>query len=362
MFEALWKEILRRKGLSLLFIPALLLWAIALFYRIGLFLTRTASRGKIKVRLPVISIGNISVGGTGKTPILLTLARFLINEGYKVGIVSSAHGRTGKNSFVKPGYQVSELTIDETGDEVMLLADALPEAIFAVDRSKTRAAQNAANSEFELDLILVDDGFQHFTLHRDMDTVTFDAAVPRGQLKIFPSGILREPMSALNRADVIIITRAKFAKDIGLLREKLAKLAPRAEIYLARFQLGELCGQKQRLPLKYVEDKSVFIFAGIGNFRAFVRQIRGLTRNIDYTLELSDHQIYDEQTLNKIKTLAAKQNSQVLLTTAKDWFKVRHFDFGRELYYLAQIIDIDPGEEKLVSHLLNKIGIKQKVG
>jgi len=126
--------------------------------------------------------------------------------------------------------------------------------------------------------------------------------------------------------------------------------------------MGELVGQKQRLPVKYLEDKSVFLFAGIGNFRSFEKQIRALTRNLDYTLELSDHQVYTEPLLDKIRNLADKYNSEVLLTTGKDWFKVCHFDFGRELYYLSQKIDIDPGEERLVSHLLKRIGIKQKVG
>jgi tetraacyldisaccharide 4'-kinase len=362
MFETLWKKILRRKGLSLLFLPAMLLWLASLVYRVGFVINRKLSREQTKVNVPVISIGNIAVGGTGKTPILLTIAKFLISEGIKVGIVSSGYGRIGTSSFVKPGYQVLDLSIDETGDEVMLLADALPDAIFSVDSSKSKAAQNAANSSFEPEVILVDDGFQHFALHRDIDIVTYDAAVPPGQLKMFPLGVLREPLNALKRANIIVLTRAKFAKDIGKLRDRLGKLAPQAELYLARFQLGELVGQEQKLPIKFIEDKSVFVFAGIGNFRAFVRQIRGLTRDIDYTLELSDHQVYDEKTLNKIKSLAQKKNSGILLTTAKDWFKVRHFDFGRELYYLSQTIDIDPGEEKLISHLLNKIGVTRKVG
>jgi len=362
VLEKIWKKILRRKGLSLWFIPALILWVVSLFYRVGSILVRGLKTSKQSLPVPVISVGNIAVGGTGKTPILMTIARFLLSEGYNVGIVSSAYGRIGSGSFVKPGYQVIDMPIEETGDEVMLLSDALPEAIFSVDSSKTSAAQNAASSEYPLDLILVDDGFQHYGLHRDFDIVTYDGSVPRSYLRMFPFGILREPITALKRADIIIITRAKFAKDIGRLQDRLGKLAPESEVYLARFQLGELIGPDERLPVKYIEDKSVLIFAGIGNFRAFLREIRGLTRDIDAAIEFSDHQIYDENSLNRIKSLAEKNNSEIILTTAKDWFKVRHFDFGRKLYYLSQQIDIDPGEEKLVSHLLKKIDIKQRVG
>lgn len=362
MFEAIWKTIIRRRGLSLLSIPALILWILSLGYRIVLRIANFIPREKIKVGIPVISIGNITVGGTGKTPILSAIAGFLLNEGYRVGIVSSAYGRAENKSFVRAGYEVAEMPIAQTGDEVMLLADALPEAVFSIDSSKTVAAQNAANSGIPLDILLVDDGFQHGQLHREIDIVTYDAAIPPGQMKMFPSGVLREPFSALQRADVIVITRSKFAKDLSRLEDKLHKLAPRAEIYAARFHFKELVGHHRRMPLKYLEDKSVFIFAGIGNFRAFERQIRAISRNIVYAMEFSDHQVYANETLHKIKNLAGKHEAGVILTTGKDWFKVGHFDFGRELYYLSQIVDIDPGEEKLISHLLKKIGVTKKVG
>ncbi len=362
MFESIWKKILRRRGLSLLSIPALMLWVLSLGYRIVLYLSRSKQREKTKLGIPVISIGNITVGGTGKTPILSTIARFLINERFNVGIVSSAYGRAEKGSFVKAGYKVAEMPISQTGDEVMLLADALPEAVFSVDNSKTRAAQNAANSGNPLDIILVDDGYQHWQLHRDIDIVTYDAAIPPGQMKVFPYGVLREPMAALKRADVIVITRSKFAKDLFKLKDKLSKLSDTCEIFAARFQFKELVGSGRRLPLKILEDKSVFIFAGIGNFRAFERQIRAITRNIVYSMEFSDHQVYTNEVLYKIRNMAETHDAGVILTTGKDWFKVRHFDFGRELYYLSQVVDIDPGEEKLVSHLLKRIGVTKKAG
>ncbi len=362
MLEQLWKKILRRKGLSLLSIPSLILLVLSLGYRMVFRINRLAQRPPVKVGLPVISIGNITVGGTGKTPILATVARFMINEGHKVGIVSSGYGRTENCSFVKGGYEVSEMPIAQTGDEIMLLAELLPEAVFSVNASKLTAAQNAATSKFKPEVLLVDDGFQHGQLYREVDIVTYDAAVPPRHLSMFPYGVLREPINALKRADVIIITRSKFAKDIARLTDKLHKISPQAEIYSARFSLGDLVGQKQRLPLKYLEDKSVFLFAGIGNFRSFERQIRSLTRNLDYIMELSDHQVYTEKLLNQIKNLADKFDSEILLTTGKDWFKIRHFDFGRDLYYLSQMVDIDPGEEKLVSYLLNRIGVSKKVG
>lgn len=309
------------------------------------------------LRVPVVSVGNITVGGTGKTPIVELLARFFLNDGYRVGIVSSAYGRPTDISFVEQGYRVQKRLTGETGDEVKLLATLLPEAVFSVDQSKSTAAQRLADSS-SVDLIIVDDGFQHFGLERDLDIVTYDAAVSLKMLKPFPYGVLREPLSALRRADIIIITRSNFARDLGLLLRKLKQINPNAEHYHARFTIDELVGHNRRLPVKYLEDKSVFLFAGVGNFKPLQRQVVTLSADLDYAMELSDHQQYDRRLLSKIKLMADKFDSDVIVTTGKDWVKLGGFDFEREIYYLTQAIDLDPGEEKLVAHLQNNMGLK----
>ena len=361
MFESIWKKILRRRGMSLLAIPALFLWIASLFYRIGLAIIK-ATRGKaVKVEIPVISIGNLSVGGTGKTPIIATLAEFLLEEGVKVGIVSSAYGRKNQISFVKEARRVAEMSVDDTGDEVKMLAELLPQAIISVDKSKSQAALNAQASDYDLDMLLVDDGFQHLSLDREVDIVTYDGAIKARDLKLFPYGVLREPLSSLKRVEVIIITRANFTRDIGTLRVRLKKIAPQAKIYTANFKPKEIIGHERKLPVKYLEDKAVFAFAGIGNFRTFEKQVRTLTSNLDFALEFSDHQRYTAREIDKIRDEATRYGSDLLLTTAKDWVKIRDFDFGREIYYLALEIDLDPGEEKLVKYLQSFIKPGEKL-
>lgn len=276
-----------------------------------------------------------------------------------MGIVSSGYGRPSEVSFMGPGYKVQKRPADETGDEVQLLAVLLPEAIFSVDRSKSAAAQCLADSG-SVDLVIVDDGFQHFGLARDLDIVTYDAAISCRMLKSFPYGVLREPLSALKRADVIIITRSNFARDRGLLQRKLKQISPDAAYYYAPFIIDELVGHDRRLPVKYLEDKSVFLFAGVGNFGPLRRQVAALSGDLDYAMELSDHQRYDGRLLSRIKLLADRFDSDVIVTTGKDWFKLGGFDFGREIYYLNQSIDLDPGEEKLVAHLHDKLGLKRR--
>lgn len=357
MLERIWKAILRRGNLSLLAFPALLLWVVSLFYRVGFLLKRMMAGQPVKLSVPVVSIGNITVGGSGKTPMVEFIARHLIESGVRVGIVSSGYGRSRVIGFTEAGYKVQERSTEETGDEVMLLALSVPEAQFSVDRSKTEAAKRLAESG-TVDIIIVDDGYQHFTLARDLDILAFDAAVRPQMLKIFPYGMLREPISAMQRADLIIITRANFAKDRTALRKTIQKFNPDAPLYHARFVVSELIGTDQRYPVKYLEDKSVFLFAGIGNFRSLRKQINTLAGDLDFALELSDHQQYDQPMLQRIKAMADKHESDVVVTTGKDWVKLGDFDFGRESYYLGLSIDLDPGEERLVSYLTEKLGIK----
>ena len=359
MLERIWKKILRRKPYSLWVFPAILLWFCSFGYRLLFRIRQSRAAPAIRLEVPIISVGNITVGGTGKTPLVELLARSFLDEGFRVGIVSSGYGRPSEVSFIEPGYKVQKRSVDETGDEVQLLAVLLPEAIFSVDRSKSAAALCLADSA-SVDLVIVDDGFQHFGLARDLDIVTFDAAISRRMLKSFPYGVLREPLSALKRAGIIIITRSNFARDRGLLQRKLKQISPDAAYYCAPFIIDELVGHDRRLPVKYLEDKSVFLFAGVGNFGPLRRQVAALSGDLDYAMELSDHQQYNQSLLSKIKLLAKRFDSDVIVTTGKDWFKLGSFDFGREIYYLNQSIDLDPGEEKLVAHLHDKLGLKRR--
>ncbi|UCD63876.1 MAG: tetraacyldisaccharide 4'-kinase [Candidatus Zixiibacteriota bacterium] len=359
MFEKAWKKILRRQRFSFLAIPAFFLWLVSFVYRFAVSVRRSASRVRVRVDVPVISVGNIAVGGTGKTPMVGFLARFLLDEGYRVAVVSSGYGRRSSAPILEPGYRLQNVATDDVGDEVKLLADLLPDAVFAVDKVKAAAVKRVAAGG-DIDVIIVDDGFQHFQLHRDIDIVTYDAGVRRGLLKPFPYGVLREPPGALRRADIIVITRAKFAKDLHRLQTRLRAINPQAQHYHARFSASDLLSADQSRSVKYLEDKSVFLFAGVGNFRSVRRQVAALCADLDCALELSDHQRYDIRLLKRIKSLADKYDSDVILTTAKDRVKIEDFDFDREFYYLNQVVDLDPGEEKLIFYLVDKLGIRRR--
>ena len=149
------------------------------------------------------------------------------------------------------------------------------------------------------------------------------------------------------------------ADDPGAWQKQLAKSYPQSEIFRAQFLASELIGRDRRLPIKYLEDKSVLLFAGIGNFRALSRQVATMCSDLDQAIELADHQLYDQTLLQTIKRAAEHHNSDVILTTGKDWVKLGDFAFGREIYYLALSTDLDPGEEKLIRCVMHRLNLKR---
>jgi tetraacyldisaccharide 4'-kinase len=179
-------------------------------------------------------------------------------------------------------------------------------------------------------------------------------------LKRFPYGMLREPLRALKRADVIVVTRAKFATDLNAIKRRLRRINPRADMYHASFVAQNVIGRERSNSVKYLEDKSVLLFAGVGNFRALERQVSALAGDLDEAIELSDHQVYHRGLLEHIKCRADKYESDLILTTAKDWVKLGDFDFGREFYYLDIAVDLDPGEEKLLAYFKKKLNLPHR--
>lgn len=353
MLEKLWKKFLRRKGIVFWSLAVIPLWFCSLLYRLGFSVNKLFSKATVRLKVPVVSIGNISVGGTGKTTLVGFLADALFKEGLQVGLVSSGYGRASRDMIIEKGYKLVNRSVEETGDEMLFLASMLPDTFFAIGPTKSEAAR-ALCRQADIDIVLVDDGFQHFALERDVDIVTYDAAIDSQLLKPFPYGILRESHNSLARADIIIVTRSDFARDITRLKNRLSQHNEDAAMYHARFVAGDLVGRGVRRQVKYLEDKSIFLFAGIGNFESFRRQVQALAVDIDEACEFSDHQVYNEPLCRKLAAAAERHGSDLILTTGKDFVKLGDFDFGREIYYLSQTIDLDPGEEKLVSYLKRK--------
>jgi tetraacyldisaccharide 4'-kinase len=357
VFEKIWKSFLSGRAISLWSLLVPFMWLGTFLYRIGLWGDRLRKGTKVRVSKPVISIGNITVGGTGKTPLVAFLAEGLMGRGIRVGIASSGYGRGSQECILGSANEVGQLGADVCGDEVVMLARKLSSAQFAVDGSKWKAAKRLADSGL-VDVVIVDDGFQHHKLWRDLDMVTFDASVPQSILHLLPWGVLREPLISLRRASTLVITRSDLAGDIQLLRHFLSGINPGAEQYTARFVPTELVGRDGRFPVTRLKGKKVFLFAGIGSFEQLRQIVTGLAGSDVAAFELADHQHYDSELLARIRDEAARVSPDLIVTTSKDWVKVAGFDFGRECCYLEQTTELDPDGESLLSGICAELHLK----
>lgn len=301
---------LDRLLLFLLLPPALLYgllgWLRGKAYDVGLL---TAYRAAV----PVISVGNIAVGGTGKTPVVDWLVKRLLERGRRPAIVSRGYGGSfaGAVGVVSAGQGVL-LTPDAAGDEPCLLARRNPSAIVLIARQRS-AGVHAAVERYGADSVVLDDGFQHRAVQRDVDLVLVDGSCPLGNGLPLPAGMLREFPGALNRADLLLLTRVE---------EKTAALPVGRPTWKSRHQLAEYAVSLhgERLPLMMLSGQRLLAFAGIADPASFFSGLAAAGLTVAQSLAFSDHERYDDFAQQRINAAAAGMDA--LLTTEKDAVKL----------------------------------------
>lgn len=285
--------------------------------------------------LPVISIGNLTAGGTGKTPLVIWLSSFLRRKNLKVAVLTR-------------GYK----TIDPLSDEPAILAKNCPDAAVIVDPDRVRAAAKAV-TKHNAQVIIMDDGFQHRRLARDLDIVTIDATLPFGYEKILPAGLLREPLTALKRAHAAVITRADLLPEYKLvkLENTLRQINP--NLTIARAIHSPLCARalgNKLISLEHLKPMKIFAFCGIGNPGAFFAAIKKLGLNLVGSAAFSDHHRYTSRDLARISQQAGDFHANLILTTEKDWTKtallVSHAD-NITFAYLPVELKFTAAEDKI---------------
>lgn len=351
--EKLWIKIISNKT-NLLYWPALLiLMIISLFYRIGLLLNNLFRTAPIHTKAVVISVGNLTVGGTGKTPVTIFLADYYFGKGKKVGIVSSGYGRQRMSDICDLGSNIAIMSIAETGDELMEMAERLPEIYFSVSKSKTEAAL-LLDKKYQVDIIIVDDGFQHRKLFRSLDILLIDAGLDLRVESLFPLGRLRENLNAGDRADLIFITKANFLTSDNDFPKWLKNRFPKKPVADLFFINDSLVSGESELQLASIADKSCYFFAGVGNFDSLCNYIKQSLPNLTGWRPFSDHCRYNQADLDKIKNDLEKYQPEFILTTYKDYTKLKNFDFGQKLYYLKLRLQWE-GEKETVFDKLDHI-------
>jgi len=273
-----------------------------------------------KLDAPVIAVGNLSMGGTGKTPFVLWLARALGARGYRPGILTRGYGRSSaeRAMVVEPGAAVSA---EHCGDEprIFVRAGVAPVGIGG-DRLETgRLLRN----RFLSDVLLLDDGFQHLRLARDVDIVLMDALDPFGGGDVFPLGRLREPLEGIARADVVAITRSTLSGTAPMIEGAVARWNPRAAVFRACIQpeawVEHSTGTEHPAACRPFGSRgAVGAFCGLGNPQAFLRTLRRMGIEPVDCVEFPDHHRYRPHELRHLAHQFEAAGVEALVTTEKD--------------------------------------------
>ncbi|MHB9107422.1 MAG: tetraacyldisaccharide 4'-kinase [Armatimonadota bacterium] len=279
---------------------------------------RSGLAGVTRLPIEVISVGNLSLGGTGKTLAVRRLARELAAVGRRVAILSRGHGRQSREERVVCYHADRGLPRPcEVGDEPSLLAACLPEIPVIVGKDR-RSTGRKAVAEFGADVLILDDGFQYWRLHRDREIVLLDALQPPARELLFPRGTFREPWSHLRRAHEVWITHARLAPParVAFLAEQAVRHAPHARVRCTEHHPLHLCSlQGETAPLEMLHEHRLLALSGLGNPRQFELMLESL--NLDVSpCRYPDHHRY---TPADIDTIARRLEPGMLcVTTAKD--------------------------------------------
>jgi len=289
-----------------------ILYLLSLLYGLGLIVMYCLLKlGLIKQKnagCKVVSIGNITWGGTGKTPAVAYVVNILKGTGRKVAILSRGHA---------PG----QITTDETA----FLAEEFPGTPILTGRDRVKTAEEAVNSH-EADYVVLDDGFQHWRLKRDLDIVLIDGFNPFGNKRLIPSGILREPLSGLKRADIILLTKTDRLPELAVngLKQQVARINRDAVIACSVHQPIKLVDLDSGadLGLDFLRHKRACMVSAIGDADYFLKTLQDLGASIEERFSFIDHHVYTDGDFNRILQKCRDKKLDIIVTTSKDATKI----------------------------------------
>jgi len=321
----------------------ILLWPLSILYGGAAWLRASSyARGWLqrkKLKGAVISVGNLTVGGTGKTPMVIWLAEKLVAEGKRVAVLSRGYRGTGK-----------------TSDEIELMKNRLQGTVlFGV--GKDRCAEGKRLESADIDVFLLDDGFQYLRLERDVDIVLIDSTRPLRQESLIPTGRLREPCSALHRADLVVFTRT----EQSTLTVGATQKFPRLPTYPSVTKLLGFRGHEPNATLQDACPDPVFAFAGIGNPEAFFADLEGWGVRVVGRRAFRDHHRYTKQELQKLTADARSLGARAFMTTEKD---AQNLDGALPLGMplLMAVIAMDfPDEDRFLRDLRQRLALGRGV-
>jgi tetraacyldisaccharide 4'-kinase len=310
-----------------------------------------------KMDVPVVSVGNLTMGGTGKTPIVRFIARLLLTHGYKPAIISRGYGGKANEqvNVVSDGKTVF-LDSKLAGDEPRLLADSLPDVPVLTGIVRSHPCRFAVQ-HFGADILILDDGFQHLSVIRDVDLVLFNATTLAGNNRVFPGGNLREPFSALSRAHAFILTGIsdKLSPQIMQFNSFLQDNFPERPVFFSTYIPSECQEKDNAAPISLDElPTPLYGFCGIAQPSLFRSTLEDCGLRLNGFTALKDHQIYSPQLLQQMSDAAKLSGARALITTEKDLVKLRSFSSSLPLFSLSMRVEIqNPFSDYLLQRLFS---------
>ncbi len=329
----------RRRGVLAVLLRALLAAASFLYYALHKtrhFLYRVGIFRSVRLPVPVISVGNLTAGGTGKTPFVEMLARRLAKRNLRVAILARGYGRR-----------------EDGGDDEQMLAEMELEGVVRLAGPDRVALAHRAISECRAEILILDDGFQHYRIKRDLDIVTIDATDPFAGGRLLPRGLLRERPACAARADLVVLTRCDQATagDLAALRDRFDRIAKPVLETVHRPVAVRTLWNKKRQTLEWLRGRRLSAFCGIGNPDAFRRTLESLGAEIVKFRAFVDHHPYTAQDVRQLNAEAQEFMAHGLITTEKDATKLSPDAFDLPIAALRVEMDVTRGDDRLESCL-----------
>lgn len=331
--------------------------------RARLMLYQTGALHVHQINAPVISVGNITTGGTGKTPLVEWIARTVARMGRRACVLTRGYGRANSNErvVVSDGERILA-DAREGGDEPVLLAEMLQGVAAVVSDADRVGAARWAESALGSQVFILDDGFQHLRIARDLNILAIDGTNPWGGGHLLPRGRLREPLRGLARADLLVITRADQVQNMSSLKEQVDRLSSGRPLILAHARPVRMRSLFDRVdeypPVRTSSTTPAAAFCAIGNPQSFFAHLRGLGHTLSYTRAFADHHVYTQRDVDALEHEAEARGAQLLITTMKDAVKLRLLRFRLPCYVLEVEMEFDD-ESKLLD-LIREAVLKQE--
>jgi len=312
-----------------------------LCYKVGVFKT-------FKLYAKVISVGNITWGGTGKTSFVSFLAKNLAQKNQKIAILIRGYKRKGKGMVILENG-IEDVDWRRVGDEAYLLGSSLGSVPVIIEKDRVKSGKYAID-KYSAKYLVLDDGFQYRRLSKNINIIMLDAQDPFGNKMLIPAGKLREPLANIKMADIVVLNNSKLAKDKKQLLGELRKYNPTAPIIETEQVVESICDLNEEHPIQLneIKDKKILAFCGIGNPESFRATVRDLGVDILDFVVFPDHYVYKNKDIQLIVKKALDKKADFILTTQKDKIRLtasRNFEIP--IYFVRIDTRIIRGQEDL---------------